>query len=173
LKGGPNKVICTLEDGRNIAAIVGTSIALGVYITNSIQQRRQRRVENALRFIAVHQRLWQTPFIANNLHAMETGTLSRASWKEATEDDFSKFLNDLEELALLLQSGIVSQQLSIYMFGWVAQKVQPILTAKERDNVYWELAVQCLDELKDAADDFYKKTKPQRQEYHRRDHFKH
>jgi hypothetical protein len=163
----------TLEDGRNIATIVGTVIALGVYITNSIQQQRQRRVENALRFIAAHQRLWQTPFITKNLHAMEAGTFSRTSWNEATEDDFSKFLNDLEDLALLLQSRIVSQQLSTYMFGWVAQKIQPILTAKERDNVYWELAVQCLDELKDAADDFYKKTKSERQQYHRRDHFKH
>jgi hypothetical protein len=163
----------TLEGWRNIATIAGTVIALTVYITNSIQQRRQRRVENALRFIAAHQRLSQTPFIMKNLHAMEAGTFSRPSWNEETEDDFSKFLGNLEELALLLQSGIVSQQLSIYMFGWVAQKVQPILTAKERDNVYWELAVQCLDELKDAADDFYKKTKTERQEYHRRDHFKH
>jgi len=59
------------------------------------------------------------------------------------------------------------------MFGWAAQKIQPILTAKERDNVYWELAVQCLDELKDAADDFYKKKKAERQEYRRKDHFKH
>jgi flagellar biosynthesis regulator FlaF len=163
----------TLEDGRNIATIMGTAIALGIYITNSIQQLRQRRVENALRFIAAHQRLWQTPFIAKNLHAMEAGAFSRTSWNEVAEDDFSKFLGDLEELALLLQAGIVSQQLSIYMFGWVAQKIQPILTAKERDNVYWELAVQCLDELKDAADDFYKKTKAERQQYHGRDHFKH
>jgi hypothetical protein len=156
-----------------MATIAGTVVALTVYITNSVQQRRQRRVENALRFIAAHQRLWQTPFIAKNLHAMEVGTFSRASWNEATEDEFSKFLGDLEELALLLQSRIVSQRLSVYMFGWVAQKIQPLLTAKERDNVYWELAVQCLDELKDAADDFYKKTKAERQEYHRRDHFKH
>lgn len=156
-----------------MATIAGTVVALTVYTTNSVQQRRQRRVENALRFIAAHQRLWQTPFIAKNLHAMEAGTFSRASWNEATEDEFSKFLGDLEELALLLQSRIVSQRLSIYMFGWVAQKIQPLLTAKERDNVYWELAVQCLDELKDAADDFYKKTKAERQEYHRRDHFKH
>jgi hypothetical protein len=163
----------TLDHWRNMATIAGTVVALTVYITNSVQQRRQRRVENALRFIAAHQRLWQTPFIAKNLHAMEAGAFSRASWNEATEDEFSKFLGDLEELALLLQSRIVSQRLSIYMFGWVAQKIQPLLTAKERDNVYWELAVQCLDELKDAADDFYKKTKAERQEYHRRDHFKH
>jgi|SRR5580704_4290193 hypothetical protein len=163
----------TLEDGRNIATIVGTAVALTVYITNSIQQRRQRRVKNALRFIAAHQRLWQTPFITKNLRAMEAGAFSRTSWSEATEDDFSKFLGDLEELALLLKSGIVSQHLSIYMFGWAAQKIQPILTANERDNVYWELAVQCLDELKDAADDFYKKTKAERQRYHRTDHFKH
>jgi hypothetical protein len=163
----------TLEDGRNIATIAGTAIALFVYITNSIQQRRQRRIENALRFLAVHQRLWKTPFVEKNLPAMEAGTFSRESWDEAMEDDFSRFLGDLEELGLLLRCGAVSQQLSIYMFGWLAQRVQPVLAAKERDNVYWELAVQCLDELKDAADDFYKKTKAERQEYHRKDHFKH
>lgn len=162
----------TLEDGRNIATIAGTAIALTVYITNSIQQRRQRRVENALRFLAVHQRLWQTPFIAKNLPAMEAGTFSRESWNEETGEDFSKFLGDLEELALLLRCRIVSQRLSVYMFGWFAHKIQPLLTAKERENVYWELAVHCLDELKDAADDFYKMTKQEREQFHRRNHFK-
>lgn len=162
----------TLEDGRNIATILGTAIALTVYITNSAQQRRQRRIENALRFLAVHQRLSKTPFIEKNRRAMELGTFSRKSWDEAMENDFSSFLGDLEEFALLLKSSVVSQQLSIYMFGWFAQKIQPILTASERDNVYWELAVQCLDELKDAADDFYKKTKEEREKYHWEDHFK-
>ena len=126
-----------------------------------------------LRFLTVHQTLWQTPFIEKNRRAMETGTFSRESWDDAMEKDFSGFLGDLEEFALLQRSGAISQQLSIYMFGWFARKIQPILTAKERDNVYWELAVQCLDELKDAADDFYKKTKAERQQYHRSDHFNH
>ncbi len=65
----------TLEGWRNIATILGTAIALTVYITNSIQQRRQRRVENALRFVAAHQRLWQTSFIARNLPCDGSGHL--------------------------------------------------------------------------------------------------
>jgi hypothetical protein len=166
-------VSLTLEDGRNIATIAGTIIALTVYITNSVQQRRQRQIENAMRFLVAHQRLSHTPFIEKNRWAMENGTFSRDSWDEEMKNNFSSFLGDLEEFALLLRSGAVSEELSIYMFGWFAQKIQPILTSEERNNVYWELAVQCLDEMKGAADDFYKKTKAQRDKYHRAKHFVH
>ena len=126
-----------------------------------------------MRFLEIHQRLTHTTFIEKNRRAMEGGTFSRDSWDETMENEFSSFLGDLEEFALLLRSGVVSPELSIYMFGWFAQKIQPILKAQERDNVYWELAVQCLDEMKNAADDFYKKTKAQRDKYHRKKHFVH
>lgn len=163
----------TLEDGRNIATMAGTVVALAVYISNSVQQRRQREIDNAMRFLAAHERITHHEFIEKNRRAMETGLFDRGSWDEEMENRFSSFLGDLEDFALLLRSGAVSEELSIYMFGWFAQKIQPVLTAQERDNVYWELAVQCLDELKDSADDFYKKTKAERSKYHRRKHFTH
>ncbi len=47
---------------------------------------------------------------------MEAGTFSRPSWNEATEDDFSKFLGDLEELALPLQSGTFSTTQHLYVW---------------------------------------------------------
>jgi hypothetical protein len=53
----------TLEDCRNIATVAGVVVALSVYVTNSIQQHRQRAVDNAMRFIAAHQRLLQTKFL--------------------------------------------------------------------------------------------------------------
>ena len=59
------------------------------------------------------------------------------------------------------------------MFGWFAKQIQPVLTTEERNNVYWELAVEFLDELKEDAEDFYKKTKEQRQEYFEKNHFFH
>jgi hypothetical protein len=163
----------TLEDWRNIATVVAAIIALVVYITNSIAQRRQREIDNAMRFSDAHRRLTNTEFILKNVREMEHGQFNRASWDEAMELDFNRFLGELEDYALLTRSGAVSQTASIYMFGWFAQKIQPILTKQERDNVYWELAVQFLDELKYAADDFYKKPKAERDTYHRKRHFGH
>ncbi|MGB2755959.1 MAG: hypothetical protein WBD75_02955 [Phycisphaerae bacterium] len=163
----------SLEDWRNIATIVGVIIALVVYITNSVRQHRQRKVENIERYLRAHQRLFRSPFLAHNWKAFEDGTFKRDITNQKLERDFSTLLGEIEYFALLQSTRAISDSMSIYMFGWWAQKLQPLLTPEERNNVYWEQAVHFLDEMKSAADDFYKMTKEERQKYFRRPHFKH
>jgi hypothetical protein len=163
----------TLEDARNIATIVGVVVALAVYIKNSFETRRQRRIENAMRFVAAHQRLFDCQFFLDNWHAIEKGTFERDRKNEQAEKNFSRLLSEIEHMALLEKTGAISKTLSIYMFGWWAQRLQPILTAEERNNVYWELVVTYLDDLKSAADDFYKLCRRQRKRYHKAKHFRH
>jgi hypothetical protein len=103
---------------------------------------------------------------------MENGTFSRDVTNESTAD-FSRLLGEIEYIALLQRTGAVSKTIGIYMLGWWAQRIQPVLQPEERNNVYWELTIRFLDELKQAADDFYKLTKEQREQYHRIKHFWH
>jgi hypothetical protein len=163
----------TLEDGRNIATVIAAFIALVVYATNSVQQHRQRVIDNAIRFVTAHQRFVASKFIRDNWPAMEAGTFTRDTSNSAMEAEFSRLLGEIEYLALLQRTGALSQTLFIYMFGWWAQRIQPILRVEERNSVYWELAVRFLDEMKQAADDFYKLTKTERDSYHNQKHFWH
>jgi hypothetical protein len=50
------------------------------------------------------------------------------------------------------------------MFGWFATKVHPHLT-DSRSNIYWDLAVHYIDELKRAADDYAKLPNEMREKY--------
>jgi hypothetical protein len=163
----------TLEDGRNIATIFAALVALVVYVTNSVQQYRQRQLENVGRFLDAHRKLFQSKFLVQNWKAFEDGTYKRDLSNQQMEGEFSRLLGEIEYFALLRRTRAISQTMSIYMFGWWAQRLQPLLTAEERNNVYWELAIEFLDEMKAAADDFYKMTKEQRADYFRYPHFRH
>ena len=66
-------MLMTLEDGKNIATIIGVIVALVVYITNSIQQRRQQRIENAMRFISAHEHLFENKVPPRKLASLREG----------------------------------------------------------------------------------------------------
>ena len=163
----------SLENCRNIAVIAGVIIALIVYITNSYYQYKQRISDNALRYIEIHEKLFANKFLADNIQAMEAGTFKRDATNQESEQTFNRLLGEIEHLALLANHGVISKTANIYMFGWFASHLQPVLTPNERNNVYWELAVQFLDELKKDADDFYKKSKEERDKYFKKNHFFH
>lgn len=163
----------TLDDYRNIAVIGGVIMALLVYITNSYYQYKQRVSENALRYIEVHEKLFQNEFLTSNIRAMDLGTFKRDTTDDKSETNFNRLLGEIEHLALLARHGVVSKSANVYMFGWFASKIQPVLTSEERNNVYWELAVQFLDDLKREADDFYKLSKDERKKYFQKNHFFH
>lgn len=160
----------TLQDYANFSVIWGVVIALAVYITNSYYQYKQRVSENAVRYMNAHTKLFEHEFLSKNIQAMEDGEFER---KEEDEKSFNRFLGEIEHLALMSKSGVLSKTATIYMFGWFAEHIQPVLTAKERNNIYWELAVDFLDDLKEGAEDFHKKTKEQRQKYFEKNHFFH
>jgi hypothetical protein len=163
----------TIDDYRNVAVIGGVLVALIVYITNSVYQYKQRVSDNALRYIEVHEKLFQNEFLAQNIRAMERGTFQRDTTNEKSEAEFGRLLGEIEHLALLTKHGVVSKSANVYMFGWFARHIQPVLTSEERNNVYWELAVKFLDDLRREADDFYKLSKEERDKYFRKNHFFH
>lgn len=159
-----------LQDYANLSVVLGVLVALIVYVTNSYFQYKQRISENAIRYMDMHSKLFKNEFLANNIQAMEEGKFTR---KPEDEKSFNRLLGEIEHLALLSKSGVVSKTANIYMFGWFALHIQPVLTTAERNNVYWELAVEFLDELKDEAEDFYKMKKEQRKAYFEKNHFFH
>ena len=163
----------SLEDWQYIAVIAGVVVALIVYLTNSYFQYKQRVSDNAFRYFEVHDKLFRNEFLANNIQAMEQGIFKRDITNAESEKSFNRLLGQVEHLALLAKHGIVSKTANLYMFGWFARHIQPVLTVAERNNVYWELAVKFLDELKVDADDFYKKSKEERNNYFNKNHFFH
>lgn len=167
-----------LENARNYSVIFGVLIAIIVYVTNSYYQYKQRISDNALRYIEVHKNLFNNEFLLRNIPAMEKAEKERSAFVRdlndaESEKNFNRLLGNIEDLALLSKHGVVSKSANIYMFGWFARHIQSVLTIEERNNVYWELAVKFLDELKQDADDFYNLSKDTRAKYFKKNHFFH
>jgi len=155
----------TLQDAKDIATVLGVIIALVVYITNSIHHYRQSTIDNALRFIEAHQKLVDTKFLSENYREMEKDTFRRDTNNEDMNKKFVLLLRAIEHIALLQKARAIPRSVNTYMFGWMAQQLQPLLTPDERNDIYWTLAVEFLDEMKSLADDFDKQTKNERVEY--------
>ena len=155
-----------LEDWKNVATILGIVIAVLTYLTNSYFQFRNKRIENLKRYLDAHDKLFsEDGFVMANIKEFEANSYKRDMSNKEMEKKFNRFLGDVEEIAYLTSHGAVPTTVQIYMFGWFAQKVHPHLTNGERTNIFWELAVHYIDELKKAADDYSKLPNKKREKY--------
>lgn len=156
----------TLSDWKDVATIVGIVIAVLTYLTNSYFQFRNKRIENLKRYFDAHDQLFDADdFIMANIKELEAGTYKRDPTDKDMEKKFNRFLGDVEKIAYLTSHGAVPTTVQVYMFGWFAQKVHPHLTNGERNNIFWELAIHYIDELKKAADDYTKLPNEKREQY--------
>jgi len=156
----------TIADYKDLATIIGIVVAVITYITNSYFQFRNKRIENLKRYFDAHDNLFEKDgFILSNIRAFEAGTYKRDIENEEMEKKFNRFLGDVEKIAFLTSHNAVPLTVQAYMFGWFAQKIQPHITANERSNLFWELAVHYLDELKKSADDYAARPNGEREKY--------
>jgi len=136
------------DELRNWATVVAASVALLVFLVNSVLLLRNQRLENVSRFIEAHQRLFAPGgYIARNMAAIETGSLSRDRNDAAMEARFHLMLLEVERLAILANNNAVPRPTQIYMFGWYARDILKVITEKERGNMSWELVLAYLDGL--------------------------
>jgi hypothetical protein len=156
----------TLADWKDLATILGIVVAVLAYVTNSYFQFRNKRIENLKRYFDAHDKLFETDgFIMSNIKEFEAGTYTRDTNNQDMEKKFNRFLGDVEKIAYLTSHNAVPATVQVYMFGWFAQKMHPHLSNGERSNIFWELAIHYIDELKKAADDYTKLPNEKREKY--------
>lgn len=132
-----------------IFTILGVVAAITVYIWNSLEVKKQRRIDNIERYIKMHAKIFaKDSYPVRNVAAMEKGTFERERNNEEMELLLNRFLSDIEHLALLQNACAVPQQLNAYMVGWFAKHIYPILTDREKAEPYWLLATEFLRQAK-------------------------
>ncbi len=153
---------------EGIATAVAAVIALVVFIVNSTLQRRAIRVENLNRFFDTHRRLF-APHGYLEKHVLEFNALTmRRDFDDAeSEAEFHTMLLEVERLAIMANDKAVPESTQVYMFGWYAQRIKKLISEKERENMFWELAVSYVERLASLADDYERMTVEQRRRYQR------
>lgn len=128
-----------LEVSKDLAIIAGTIIGLITLFSGLVQffrERDQRRVEH---FIDMRRRFLDTPCFQEILRLV---TNDDPSLSKIPIQDRRNFGGFLEEVALMVNSRLISRQLAHYMFGHYV-----LLTAKsvhfwqglDREGTYWQL----------------------------------
>lgn len=158
----------TLEDLRNYATIVAALVALLVFIANVWSQSRNRRIENLARFNEVHQRLFaHNSYLANNIKAIETGTMERDLDNPRAEVKFHLMLLEIEKLAILANNRAVPRSTQVYMFGSYAPTILGLMTEREKESMFWELARNYLQGVALDADRYGNLTEEERSQFWR------
>jgi len=156
------------DELRNWATVLTASVALLVFLANSFLLLRNRRLENVSRFIEAHQRLFAFGgFIARNMAAIETGSLTRDRGDAQMEARFHLMLLEIERLAILANNDAVPRPTQVYMFGWYARDILTVITERERNNISWELVLGYLDGLAKDYTSYESLTRKQRARFWR------
>lgn len=151
---------------RDYATVVTASVALSVFVLNSLSQIRNRRIENLARFIEAHQRLFnEDGYLARNIEAIEKRTLARDPDDAAMERKFHLMLLEIEQLAILANNQAVPRTTQVYMFGAYTGELLKVITAAERESMSWELAIRFLERLSKDTVAYQQLTRQQRERF--------
>ncbi|MBL9148534.1 MAG: hypothetical protein JNM94_07550 [Phycisphaerae bacterium] len=156
----------TTSELRDIATVVAASVALLVFIVNSLSARRTRRIENLARFIESHERLFDPDgYISRNIVALNDGTLVRDASNAEMEARFHRMLIEIERFAILANNEAVPRLTQVYMFGWYTKAILRLLSKEERSNMSWELAINYLEKLAEDTERYRKLSFEERQRF--------
>jgi hypothetical protein len=158
----------TSSELRDYATVTAAITAVLVFAFNSRVQRRNRVIENLSRFFEVHRRLAAPDgFLMRNFGAIQAGTFVRDPDDEETERKFHVLLLQVEQLAILANNHAVPESTQVYMFGLYARHLLGVLTERDHENMFWELAISYLRRLAKLTAEYELMTPAERVKFQR------
>ena len=129
----------TLSEWKNVSEIAGAVIALGALIQGLIEYTHQGAQKRAEHFLNMRQRLKESEVFEELCSLLETDDprLSEIPFK-----DKRSLLGLFEEVALMMNSGLIRKDVAHYMFGYYAIRCwesRNFWSDVNRDSIYWSL----------------------------------
>ena len=114
-----SRMTITLEQAKDGASLIVTIVGLATLIKGVIEYVHQGTQKRAERFLEMRQRLHGNPNFTLICNLLENGG---DGWATVSDWDKMEFLGLYEEVALMLNSGLISPTVAHYMFGYFAIK---------------------------------------------------
>ncbi|WP_375467795.1 hypothetical protein [uncultured Nostoc sp.] len=142
--------LMTLDDYRNIAIIMGTFVALLTWIKGVYEYTRQLAQKRSEQYAEIRKRFRESKVISKLISMLETNDsyLAEVSWSEKVE-----LLGFYEDIALMVNSGIIKRNVAFYMFGYYAIRCWEsnyFWADVNRNSPYWSLFRNFVNEMKAA-----------------------
>ena len=137
----------TLSDWKDMAGVVGVALAFATLLKGVVEYVRQGAQKRAELFLAMQRRLVDSELLDRITEMLE---LQDPALATLPIKDKSVFLRFFEEIALMVQSGLLRKNVAHYMFGYYAircWKSEAFWHNLNREGPYWELFRQFADEM--------------------------
>ncbi len=143
-----------LDDGRNIAIIVGTIITLLTLIKGVYEYTRQVAQKRSEQYAEMRKRFRESKTFPKLLDLLEENDpkLAKLPWSEKVE-----LLGFYEDVALMVYSGIMKRHVAFYMFAYYALRCwdsEYFWHDVNRNSSYWSLFRHFVEDMKAIEDSF-------------------
>lgn len=109
------------------------------FFTGAVEYWKRGRQERAEHFVQMRRRFLESPEHREILDLLQAHDPSIADYSVQAKRNFVGFL---EEVALMVNSGLIRQDVAHYMFGYYLRLVdenEPFWIGMDRDSEYWTL----------------------------------
>lgn len=141
-----------LEYFKDLAIIAGGIVAFVTFISGALEFARQGRQASATHFVDMRRRFLETPLFRDISNLLATDDPALLNIAIQDRRNYGAFF---EEVALVMNSGIIKREVAHYMFGYYV-----LLTARsanfweglDRDGIYWSLFREFASTMNRLAD---------------------
>ncbi|QFG31795.1 hypothetical protein F6476_22775 [Pseudomonas umsongensis] len=142
-----------VKDVFTIIGVVVTAVALVLAVLEYRQQGAQKRVEA---YFNIERTLWSEKVFQEINELLLAGGDSELLAKIPLSTKL-EYLGIYEEIALMLNSKLIKEDVAHYMFGYLAIKCyesKPFWVGENKDDIYWSLLGDFVTKMKHIEEEF-------------------
>ncbi len=124
---------------KDWSIVLAGAIALVTFVTGTLEYRRRGRYERAQNFVEIRRRFLDSQLFRENLHLL---TADDPALAELPVQNRRSFIGYLEEVALMVESGLLDPGVASYTFGYYVRLVaesKNVWVGLDPESRYWEV----------------------------------
>ena len=137
-----------LDFWKDIAIIFGGVLALTTFFSGIFEYIRQGHQHRASNFVQMRRRFLEDPLFREILNLL---ALNSPAITDTPIQDRRNFVGFLEEVALMVNSGLIRKEVAHYMFGYyvlLTDRCDSFWDGLDRDSQYWSVFRQFSTQMK-------------------------
>ena len=139
---------------KDFAIVLGSTIALFTFINGFLEYRRQGRQKRADQFVLIRRRLKENEIFK---HLTDLALRNDIELERSSTADRRDLLGLFEEVALMMNTGLIRKEVAHYMFGSyviACYDCQYFWYDLDRNDMYWKLFVDFAQQMKQVEHHF-------------------
>ncbi|MDR3691522.1 MAG: hypothetical protein P4L46_19235 [Fimbriimonas sp.] len=128
-----------LDFWKDLAIIFGGVLAMTTFLSGMLEFIRQGRQHRATHFVEMRRRFLEDPLFRDILNLLASNPVGLP---DTPIQDRRNFVGFLEEVAVMVNSGLIKQEVAHYMFGYyvlLTDRCEPFWEGLDRGSQYWSV----------------------------------